>query len=274
MNGGVAFLYTIPTFQNPTGRTLSKERRKAARRACPRTDCWCSRTTRTASSASRASRRRRCSSWPEARTSSTARPSRRRLLQGCASATSSCRARWPNGSWRPRPPPTSRPRCSLRRRCTSSFAAGASSRTSSASAGCSASVATRWSARSSGICRRRPGRPRRRLLRLGRPPGRDHGLRSARRGRHVRPRLGLLLRAGRRRAHYGSPSATSRRAAIEEGVRRLASAVRAAIVLAARLRHAFGAVNRTDGLCPRVRRNDRSIQFSGSCERPDRRRRR
>ena len=28
MNGGVSFLYTIPTFQNPTGRTLSKERRK------------------------------------------------------------------------------------------------------------------------------------------------------------------------------------------------------------------------------------------------------
>jgi DNA-binding transcriptional MocR family regulator len=28
VNGGVAFLYTIPTFQNPTGRTLSKERRK------------------------------------------------------------------------------------------------------------------------------------------------------------------------------------------------------------------------------------------------------
>ena len=52
----------------------------------------------------------------------------------------------------------------------------------------------------------------------------------ARRGRHVRPRLGLLLRAGRRSAlrlafSYESPSA------IEEGVRRLASAVRAAIVL-------------------------------------------
>ena len=28
VNGGVAFLYTIPTFQNPTGRTLSKDRRK------------------------------------------------------------------------------------------------------------------------------------------------------------------------------------------------------------------------------------------------------
>jgi DNA-binding transcriptional MocR family regulator len=28
VNGGVSFLYTIPTFQNPTGRTLSKERRK------------------------------------------------------------------------------------------------------------------------------------------------------------------------------------------------------------------------------------------------------
>ena len=29
VNGGVAFLYTIPTFQNPTGRSLSTERRKA-----------------------------------------------------------------------------------------------------------------------------------------------------------------------------------------------------------------------------------------------------
>jgi 2-aminoadipate transaminase len=28
VNGGVAFLYTIPTFQNPSGRTLSKERRE------------------------------------------------------------------------------------------------------------------------------------------------------------------------------------------------------------------------------------------------------
>ena len=28
VNGGVAFLYTIPTFQNPTGQTLSKDRRK------------------------------------------------------------------------------------------------------------------------------------------------------------------------------------------------------------------------------------------------------
>jgi DNA-binding transcriptional MocR family regulator len=28
VNGGVSFLYTIPTFQNPTGRSLSKERRK------------------------------------------------------------------------------------------------------------------------------------------------------------------------------------------------------------------------------------------------------
>jgi DNA-binding transcriptional MocR family regulator len=28
VNGGVALLYTIPTFQNPSGRTLSKERRK------------------------------------------------------------------------------------------------------------------------------------------------------------------------------------------------------------------------------------------------------
>jgi DNA-binding transcriptional MocR family regulator len=52
VNGGVAFLYTIPTFQNPTGRTLSNDRRKHLAKLAK---AGCSyRATRTASSASRA----------------------------------------------------------------------------------------------------------------------------------------------------------------------------------------------------------------------------
>ena len=58
-----AFLYTIPTFQNPSGRTLSDGAPPAARRARRASaSCSCSRTTRTGSCASRASRCRRCSS--------------------------------------------------------------------------------------------------------------------------------------------------------------------------------------------------------------------
>ena len=54
------FLYTIPTFQNPSGRTLSLERRARARRARARGQAArSSRTTRTGSSATRASRCRR-----------------------------------------------------------------------------------------------------------------------------------------------------------------------------------------------------------------------
>ena len=200
-------------------------------RACSRRIAGCSRTIHTASSASRASRPRRYSSWPEARTSPTARPSRRRLLQGCASATSSSRARWPNGSWRPRQPPTSRPRSSLRPRCTSSFAAGASSRTSSASAACSASGATRWSPRSSGTCRRATWTVPEGgyFVWLDLPDGIAASDRAPKGVTYVPgsdffcgPGGGSALRLA---FSYESPSA------IEEGVRRLASAVRAAIVL-------------------------------------------
>ena len=79
-------------------------------------------------------------------------------------------------------------------------------------------------------------------------------------------------RAGRARS--GSPSAPSRRPRSRKASAAWPQPSAPRSCSAARLRHAFGAVNRTDGLCPRVRRNDRSIQFSGSCERPDRRRRR
>ena len=204
---------------------------QGARRACPRRIAGArGRSVRPRPLRGQAAARR-CSSWPAARTSPTARPSRRRLLQGCASATSSCRARWPNGSWRPRPPPTSRPRSSLRPRCTSSFAAGASSRTSSASAACCASGATRWSPRSSGTCRRRPGPSPKAATSSGstsptgsRPPicapraSRSSPARTSSAGRAEESALRLAF-------SYESPSA------IEEGVRRLASAVRAAIVL-------------------------------------------
>src|SRR4029078_2497978 len=74
--GDFAFLYTIPTFQNPSGRTLSLERRRRLaelararpaggwRRAPASKSCSSSRTTGTGSSATTASRFRACSSSP------------------------------------------------------------------------------------------------------------------------------------------------------------------------------------------------------------------
>lgn len=51
-------LYTVPTFQNPTGRTLSAARRRAIAEVAARRGAGCgwSRTTRTANCTSRANR--------------------------------------------------------------------------------------------------------------------------------------------------------------------------------------------------------------------------
>ncbi len=97
-----AFLYTIPTFQNPSGRTMSAERRKRIVELAAFYNLRSSRTTRTASSATRASRSRRCSSSP-ARRSSTARRSRRRSRRGSASAGTSSPRSWRASSPRTRP---------------------------------------------------------------------------------------------------------------------------------------------------------------------------
>ena len=148
-----AFLYLIPTFQNPSGRTLSEERRRRivelAARARP---ARASRTTRTGSCATRATRCRRCSSSPDGERrlqllvleDDRARPPRR--LVRLPRSRSRARSR------RRRPRRTSRPCCSARRPCTSSSAAASSSRTSSGSSACCARGATRCSPRSTASC--------------------------------------------------------------------------------------------------------------------------
>ena len=56
------FIYTVPTFQNPAGVTMSLERRRRlVEIAAASASCSCSRTTRTGCCATRASRCRRCS---------------------------------------------------------------------------------------------------------------------------------------------------------------------------------------------------------------------
>ena len=144
------FIYTVPTFQNPAGVTMSLERRRRLvrdRRASA--SCSCSRTTRTACCATRASRCRRSTRSTAASTSSTSARSRRSSRPACGSAGPPRRApvlredqprqagrrpvlvaRWPStssprtsrsGDWRGLPrlaaralPPPARRRCSTR----------------------------------------------------------------------------------------------------------------------------------------------------------------
>ena len=146
---GPALLYTIPTFQNPSGRTLSTERRRRRRaRARARPAALRGRPLRprplrgrAAADALRAGRRRADDLQLVVLEDDRARRPRRLLRPA---RRPRARAR---GDWRPRR--TSR-RCSCpRRRSSSSSAAAPSSRTSSASAACSARAATRCSRRSS-----------------------------------------------------------------------------------------------------------------------------
>ena len=170
---------------------------QAARRACPR---------RIARARGRSVRPRPLRGQAAA-DGVRAGPRRERRLQlvlledgrarGCASATSCCRARWPNGSWRPRPPPTSRRRCSRRRSSTSSCAAGRFEPNLERICGL---LRERRDAMIGALERHLPeatwtvpegGY----FVWLDLPDGiAAADLRAE--GRHVRPRLGLLLRAG------------------------------------------------------------------------------
>ena len=200
-----AFLYTIPTFQNPSGRTLSDERRRRARRARRASaTCSCSRTTRTGSSATRASRCRRSSSSRAASRSRTARRSRRRSRPGV-------RVGWFVL------PPAARGRDRGARGldvhlaavpdagdgATSSSRAATSSRTSSASTACCARGATRCSRRSSAHLPEdatwtRPEGGYFVWLELpSGPPTRRAARASGGGGRHVRPGHRLLRRRAR-----------------------------------------------------------------------------
>ena len=80
------FIYTVPSFQNPGGVTLSLERRRRlVRGRAARASCSCSRTTRTGCCATRATRSRRCTRSTAASTSSTSGRSRRSSRPACGS---------------------------------------------------------------------------------------------------------------------------------------------------------------------------------------------
>ena len=80
------FVYSVPTFQNPAGVTMSLERRRRLVELARCARCSWSRTTPTACCASAASRCRRSTSSTAATSSSTSAPSRRSSPRGSASA--------------------------------------------------------------------------------------------------------------------------------------------------------------------------------------------
>ena len=134
--GEISFLYTIPTFQNPSGRTLGTDRRRRLAELAAEHGLTSSRTTRTVASGTRASRRRWSTSSRAASGSRSRRRSRRPSRRASERATSSFRSRsYPSTTIAPSPPTSRRASC-RRRSCTSSCSAGTSSRTSSACAGC------------------------------------------------------------------------------------------------------------------------------------------
>ena len=62
-DGRRPFIYTVPTFQNPAGETMSLARRGVWSRSPTSASCSFSRTTPTACCATRATRCRRCMPW-------------------------------------------------------------------------------------------------------------------------------------------------------------------------------------------------------------------
>ena len=190
--GAVSFLYTIPTFQNPSGRTLGDRAPPAARRARRRRTTWTSsRTTRTAASATRASAPPLCTSSRAASGSRSRRRSRRPSRRGCGSAGSSSRRRSRRELRRPR-------------RLDLHLAAAAARRRSSTS--CI-------------VARRVRAEPRARPRAAARPAGRD--ARRARRARCPAARAGAAPRAatssGSTSPRASMPPSCSRRAT-EAGV--------------------------------------------------------
>ena len=76
------FIYTVPTFQNPAGVTLSAQRRQPPGELARERELLVSRTTPTACSATRASRCRRSTRSTAATTSSTSGPFSKILSPG------------------------------------------------------------------------------------------------------------------------------------------------------------------------------------------------
>ena len=147
--GDVSFLYTIPTFQNPSGRTLGEERRRRIAELAASFDLDVLEDDPYGLRPLRGrARRPRCTPSRAASGSRSRRPSRRPSRPGCGSAGSSSRRRSAPPSTTAPSRRTSRRRCSPRRSCTSCSRAARSSRTSSASAGSFAPSATRCSPRS------------------------------------------------------------------------------------------------------------------------------
>ena len=215
--GDISFLYTIPTFQNPSGRTLGEERRRRIAELAASFDLdvleddpyGLVRYEGDAPAGAARARGRRAGHVHVL------------LLEDRRTRAAGRLVRRPGGA--PRPPsttapsrPTSRRRCSPRRSCTSCSRAARSSRTSSASAGSFAPSATRCSPRSTARAHgaRDLEPPRGRLLPVGRLRRRHRRRRAARPRdggrRDVRPGLRLLPRRGRRELRRGSRSRTSR----------------------------------------------------------------
>ena len=209
--GSGAFLYTIPTFQNPTGRTLPLERREAARQARE------GRPARPRGRPVRArplrgqGRCRPCSSSRAGRTSSTARRSRRRSRRACGSATSSCPRRSP---------------AAVESAAASAYITPALLSQATVYAFLRRGKLEPSLERVCGLLRDAAGRddrgaraapargdldrPRGRLLPVARASRRRRGGRPAGRGRHVRARAPTSSPARAERARSGSRSATSR----------------------------------------------------------------
>ena len=213
-----AFLYTIPTFQNPSGRTLSADRRRADRRDRPR-----SRPARARGRSLRAGalRGRAATVAPRARGRGARRlhlvvledggaRAPRRLLRSPARVARRARGYICIHLHHARPPRD-------RQRSTSSSGAAISTRIWHGFATCFAPAATRCSKRSSASSAG-PARlvaPTGRLLRLARRAGRRRR-RAARpvdrRRRHVRCRAGLRRRSARPRAWRTASSRRTRSA--------------------------------------------------------------
>ena len=224
-----AFLYTIATFQNPSGgHPRPRSVARGSRSSHGSTSCSCSRTTHTGSCATRERRCRRSSSWKAAPMLPRVRRSRRRSHPACGSATSCLPAALAAQMEALAVSTYISPPFMTQATVHEFLRRGTSSRTSSAFAGCSRRGATRCSRRSSGscptarrgaapraatssgsICRRKPATclPARR--RQVSPEG-DGLLR--RRQRHVLAAARIQLRVARRdrRGHRDAGGATSR----------------------------------------------------------------
>ena len=233
------FIYTVPTFQNPAGVTLSRRAAPAPGRARPR-----ARAARGRGQPLRAAALR-------GRAAAAALPARRRRLRHLPRHASRRSSRPGSGSAGRCAPPPVLEKIELGKQaadlCTSTltqyfvreyFAEGALARLRRRPAARStAAAATRCSTRSSALpARRRRGpRPEGGLFVWATLPDYIDTTRPAREGaareRRLRPRRGRLRRRPRRPARCGSTSPASSEDEIREGIRRIGKVVAEQVAL-------------------------------------------